>query len=789
MMLSTQQLHYDDDGPLEEMEEDVEEHHEIEEGQEDADVVSTESIGTADDDDEPTFPPPAGDFRVEEEVEVPGADASPAATGEIEGERAFPGSSPQMVLLSQLTASQKILILSLLIRERPREASAAAAKVLQIPPPGVRLYADDALTGGIDQLVGEDLQLTKGDGTPLAPARKSRKVSSLKIEPPYPLAMPPATPNAEGGPKKRASWDQMLEKLHAYKLIHGDCRIPTKYPPDPPLGRWVDNQRQAYRRYNEGRGATWLTPERIIALEEVGFEWKVATYDFRRWEDWLDDLVKFRDKHGHTRVSTVEPSSAAFKKSDAAARIDDVSAKGRLGLWCAHQREHYKRYASGLKSQLTPERIAALDDLDFEWVVRPPVTHTFADRIQQLAKFKEDHGHVNVPLSVKDGRRSLGSWAADMRTQYQKRLKGEKTSLSDERIAKLTMLGFSFIKDYGPQRSWAVRFDELRKFTEVNGHCNPTIDQDKTLFIWCRKQREGYRRMKKGLKTDIMTEERALKLDSIGFDFSAPKRGRPKKADKAENADGDGKGGGEDTAILKQPKPPKLDKYSRPAPLHWETKFAQLRAFHFEHGNCHATPRNSSVALQRWCQRQREQYALWIKGGNSTMSADKIRKLGTLDFPWQSRPSGRPWHEESPTSKSPPAAPLLPRDDDTTDSPENTTQTGKKMNDVETDEVEEKETKKTRKDVGGRAREELPVALESKNSTEITSKKCGNLKRKKQKTGKETSEPKAKRAKCAPKTQKKKRRARKLPSAQDKEGANTKTVKEDGQNFSAEQNE
>jgi hypothetical protein len=40
------------------------------------------------------------------------------------------------------------------------------------------------------------------------------------------------------GKKLQAKWDDMFERLIAYKNEHGDCLVPNRYAKDPQLGSW-----------------------------------------------------------------------------------------------------------------------------------------------------------------------------------------------------------------------------------------------------------------------------------------------------------------------------------------------------------------------------------------------------------------------------------------------------------------------------------------------------------------------------------------------------------------------
>lgn len=67
----------------------------------------------------------------------------------------------------------------------------------------------------------------------------------------------------------RGLWEQRFAQILAYRERFGHCRVPHGWPENPPLGSWVNAQRQFKKR---GR----LSAERIQRLDEIGFEWQVA---------------------------------------------------------------------------------------------------------------------------------------------------------------------------------------------------------------------------------------------------------------------------------------------------------------------------------------------------------------------------------------------------------------------------------------------------------------------------------------------------------------------------------
>merc|ERR1711935_841957 len=99
----------------------------------------------------------------------------------------------------------------------------------------------------------------------------------------------------------------------------------------------------------------------------------------------------------------------------------------------------FKKRKEGQQSFLTDERIAALNNLGFDWVV---VKHTVWEmRLEELQEFHQTYGHCRVPSKYPQNE-SLGNWVKKMRTEFKKRKEGQQSSMTDERIAALNNLGF-----------------------------------------------------------------------------------------------------------------------------------------------------------------------------------------------------------------------------------------------------------------------------------------------------------------------------------------------------------
>ena len=74
-------------------------------------------------------------------------------------------------------------------------------------------------------------------------------------------------------------WEHRLQLLREYREEHGHCKVPYNYLVDGvALGLWVANQRKARKAMQDGKAGAYhkkMTPERIAALDKVGFLWKI----------------------------------------------------------------------------------------------------------------------------------------------------------------------------------------------------------------------------------------------------------------------------------------------------------------------------------------------------------------------------------------------------------------------------------------------------------------------------------------------------------------------------------
>lgn len=70
-----------------------------------------------------------------------------------------------------------------------------------------------------------------------------------------------------------AAWMERFRELVDFKQKYGTCLVPSGYCENPKLGTWVQHQRRQYKRFKEGKSDSYITKERICALEKLGFVW------------------------------------------------------------------------------------------------------------------------------------------------------------------------------------------------------------------------------------------------------------------------------------------------------------------------------------------------------------------------------------------------------------------------------------------------------------------------------------------------------------------------------------
>gem|GEM_PF-609834 len=386
-----------------------------------------------------------------------------------------------------------------------------------------------------------------------------------------------------------ALWESMFTRLLAFREAHGHCQVPHSKTGDQMLGKWVQRQRYHQRKNS-------LLPERRQRLEEIGFVWHSDKLHFAdAWEARFSEMVAFKEKHGHLRITKTNESSAG------------------LSHWRDNQRI---RLRSG---SMKPEQKARLDALGFEW--EPPGWHTdvllqiqeaqWQSKYEQLAAFKEAHGHSRVPKNWKENP-ALGQWLQKQRSKFRKGSGAE--GLLPERQEKLDALGVEWretppspphrqafaASPADPKEKWESRYVRLVDFYRLNGHSNVPGHPDRLLRKWVLEQRKKYG--EGSLEPDQIT-----RLETLSFSWVTP-NSRPAV-----------------TPVQRER-----------GPSIWDQRFAELQAFVADHGHFRVPKRNEELkTLRNWVVAQR----VYRRCGS--LSSAHQEKLEALGFPWEPGHGGR----------------------------------------------------------------------------------------------------------------------------------------------------
>ena len=190
-------------------------------------------------------------------------------------------------------------------------------------------------------------------------------LSSSSLPPPLPSSerkhkMPQAAGIKQPAKKRKLSddsshsfcqgmlWNTRFDELCDFAKLNGHCQVPHSYTKSPSLGRWVKRQRYQYKLRLENKSSN-MTEERIAMLEKIGFVWDSHV---AAWELRMNELINYSEVYGHCNV----PATYMFHQG--------------LAVWVKRQRQQYKFFKNGKPSCMTEERIAALENIGFEWELR-----------------------------------------------------------------------------------------------------------------------------------------------------------------------------------------------------------------------------------------------------------------------------------------------------------------------------------------------------------------------------------------------------------------------------------
>ncbi len=357
--------------------------------------------------------------------------------------------------------------------------------------------------------------------------------------------------------------EERLTALLQFKEKHGHYNIPENHPI---LGRWIDEQRKAAKKFADEGDATGFFDSKVKELKSLGFNVEILEEDSKTSTTSNDSAKMAQDGKsdasesggggegenggGSTTGHLVVPDSSTATESvvNTSIKPDDdkkwiknfndladykkingtcevpPSQHTPLSYWVTQQHKEYQKVQEGKPSRLTLQKVQQLTDLGFTFrhVAR---SFTWEERMEQLKRYKEIHGHVRVPKSDPD----LGVFVNRQRYEYSKYQNNRPSTMNEARLKDLQDLDFVFVAgkkmdhiDYKNKKTWEERYNELLQFRDANGHA--IVPQSHPgLGEWVHSQRLYYKKLKAGKKSPL-TNERVLKLADAGFVFDATKR-------------------------------------------------------------------------------------------------------------------------------------------------------------------------------------------------------------------------------------------------------------------------
>jgi hypothetical protein len=313
------------------------------------------------------------------------------------------------------------------------------------------------------------------------------------------------------------------------------------------------------------------------------------------------------------------------------------------------------------KRNLLPEaKVRKLDQIGFTWSIDP--RHIWEQRFQELAAFKKQHGHCNVPRGYPVNR-PLAYWVDNVRRRRKQGKLAKKT------IRRLDKLGFcwSLLHRRFQRRDLDEFVATIRAFKKRHGHCDLIAARagadrdllfslkdvrkskkqgrldpryvrqlDRLGFVWePRKQRRQemysawlysallhYRkrygdcrvpgkwpknrrlaswvsRMRTAKKRNLLTKAQIQELDHIGFAWDSEPQQKRERI--------------------------------------WQQRVQELKAFKSKYGHCNVPWKyRPNAALAKWvsCLRRGKRHG--------TLAKDRIRCLAALGFRWDMSKGKKP---------------------------------------------------------------------------------------------------------------------------------------------------
>jgi superfamily II DNA or RNA helicase len=371
----------------------------------------------------------------------------------------------------------------------------------------------------------------------------------------------------------------IIDNLPKFKSKYGHTNVPINSKDFPKLGRLINRYRDIYNngfKHSDGsiskKGRAALKKEDIVILDKLGFIWKARQTD---WNSFFKEVQKYYDINGSLNGLQKENPS--------------------LYIWTYNNRKKFNKLS---KIQANKLKSVGLEIFDLD---SNKTYVTWADRFEELVKFKSKFNHLNVPRHLPKYK-PLYMWL-----KYQiNAIKNNK--LSSEKVSKLESIGLieskkevltigqqklNFEKEeiktnqksYTKRKSWNEYYLELIDYKIKFGNTQVSRYDEKygNLGYWVYKQRLEFGKNK-------LDKNCIAKLEQIDFDFEI--KGRRK-----------------------------IDA--------WTQHYNELNEFFIQNKHSHIIKSSGNPTLYHWVLAQR------VAKKKGKLSQQRIQKLDDIKFVWE----------------------------------------------------------------------------------------------------------------------------------------------------------
>lgn len=309
------------------------------------------------------------------------------------------------------------------------------------------------------------------------------------------------------------AWETGYQELVKFHEENGHVDVPSRYVTEDgyPLGRFVSNQRLAWKNGREafgagnrqsteneqgtgdGQGATCcagriLSAERQRKLEALGFIWEKSQ---QSWERYYTAAKAYYEREGHLDVP------AKYVTEDGL----------RLGAWLCNK--------STGRDTLSEEQVKALEDIGMSWGGKYDAK--WDENFKLAEQYYQEHGDLEVPREYTVQGVRLGRWVNALRSA---RVRPDSCHyrLDTKRISQLDSIGMRWAGE-----SWETRYHLAEAYYREHGNLKISqtyVAEADEGRIWLGKWLAAQRKKRNhpGGK-HALTKEQERRLEAIGMEW------------------------------------------------------------------------------------------------------------------------------------------------------------------------------------------------------------------------------------------------------------------------------